>query len=127
MPGMPKIVSMMNDPVTRKASVGPEDRDDRDERVADHVPRDDRGIADALAVGGPDVVLARDLEHRRRVYRAMTAMGKPASAIVRQDPRFGPFQPPVGNQSSVTLKEQDEQRRQHEAGRRDADDRDAGG
>ena len=32
---------MMNEPVTRNASIGPEDRHDRDEGVADHVPDHD--------------------------------------------------------------------------------------
>ena len=38
------------------------------------------------------------------MYRAMTAMGKPASAIVGSTHVSGPFQPPVGNHLRVTLK-----------------------
>src|SRR6266508_3658954 len=34
---------------------GSQDRHDRDERVPDHVPDDDRALADALALGGPDI------------------------------------------------------------------------
>ena len=41
-----------------------EDGHDRDERVADHVPGHDVAVGDALALGGPDVVLAGHLEHR---------------------------------------------------------------
>ena len=39
-----------------------------------------------------------------RVYRAITAIGKPARAIVGSTQYWGPFQPPVGNQPSWTLK-----------------------
>ena len=63
MPGHAKITSTKTAPLNRNGRYEPEQRDDRDQRVAQRVLDDDRALGQPLRARGPDVVLANDLEH----------------------------------------------------------------